>query len=132
MPAFVYPVSRVSFDLPRQIWKRKETLRVASRLFDLPLSRENEKVRPGDHSQELLTIFALDNGDCFALVQSLLKLKSALQIHVVNIGNVSSLMQPKTLLYLSWKIKPWMLCLQGSFCLNSARCYPRLILVQCV
>ena len=32
-----YPASRVSFDLPRQIGKRKETLQVASRFFDPPL-----------------------------------------------------------------------------------------------
>ena len=37
----VYPASRVSFDLPRQIGKRKETLRAASRFFDPPLIREN-------------------------------------------------------------------------------------------
>ena len=37
----LYPASRVSFDLPRQIGKRKETLRAASRFFDPPLIREN-------------------------------------------------------------------------------------------
>ena len=36
-----YPASRVSFDLPRQIGKRKETLRAASRFFDPPPIREN-------------------------------------------------------------------------------------------
>ena len=41
-----YPASRVSFDLPRQIGKRKETLRAASRFFDPPLIRENGWVSP--------------------------------------------------------------------------------------
>ena len=41
-----YPASRVSFDLPTQIGKRKETLRAASRFFDPPLIRENGWVSP--------------------------------------------------------------------------------------
>ena len=43
-----YPASRVFFDLPRQIGKRKETLRAASRFFDPPLIRENGWVSPVD------------------------------------------------------------------------------------
>ena len=41
IPVRLYPASRISFDLPRQIGKRKETLRAASRFFDPPLIREN-------------------------------------------------------------------------------------------
>ena len=43
---FWYPASRDSFDLPRQIGKRKETLRAGSRFFDPPLIRENGWVSP--------------------------------------------------------------------------------------
>ena len=36
-----YPASRVSFDLPRPVGKRKETLRGSSTFFDLPLIQRN-------------------------------------------------------------------------------------------
>ena len=36
-----YPASRVSFDLPRKIGKRKETLLTACTFFDLPIIQEN-------------------------------------------------------------------------------------------
>ena len=80
-----YPESRVSFDLPRQIWNTKETLRAASRFFDPQLTAENGWVSQvfclsnrfftdvHDHSQKLMTIFMpmlRDNGHCFAFIQS--------------------------------------------------------------
>jgi len=41
-----YPASRVSFNLPRSVWKRQETLRAGSTFFDLPLIQRNGWVTP--------------------------------------------------------------------------------------